>query len=63
MDVKAQLDRVKEEAARLKFDLFQLDNRRGELVQEILKLQGQMELLEQMNNPESRGQGNAGQNP
>jgi hypothetical protein len=52
MDIKAELGRVRENIARLKFELFNVDNRRASLVQELLKLQGQMELLSSLDRAE-----------
>lgn len=72
MDVKTELDKINEQMAWLKFELFKIDNRRADLVNELLKLQGQVELLGRLDGAKTpilrsgsqpKGGGNAGPNP
>lgn len=50
MDIKAEMAKVANRMEEIKFELFQMENRKGDLVSELLKLQGQMELLKRLDN-------------
>jgi len=61
MDIKAEMAKVADRMDQLRFELFEMENRKGDLVSELLKLQGQMELLKRLDG--SGGKENAGPNP